>query len=241
MVNVGGYPRVIIIGAGPTGLSLAAQLIRYNIDFIILEKNERTTPFSKALVVQARTLEIFKEIGIAGKAIEEGKFTTALNLFYNGKKRVSVDIAGLGNGISEFPFALSLEQSKTEKLLVDHISENGKTIHWKCEFIHFEQNDQGVRVYYKDAEGQQQVIEGTYVVGCDGAHSLIRHESGMTFEGDTVPRIFYVADVILNSSVINKNELFIFLIKKGWKARGVIASLVFYPTKRKKMNSHLMT
>ena len=216
MVNVGGYPRVIIIGAGPTGLSLAAQLIRYNIDFIILEKNERTTPFSKALVVQARTLEIFKEIGIAGKAIEEGKFTTALNLFYNGKKRVSVDIAGLGNGISEFPFALSLEQSKTEKLLVDHLSENGKTIHWKCEFGHFEQNDQGVRVYYKDGEGQQQVIEGAYVVGCDGAHSLIRHQSGMTFEGDTVPRIFYVADVILNSSVINKNELFIFLIKKGF-------------------------
>ena len=78
--------QVVIIGAGPTGLSMAAQLLRFNIDFIILEKNEKTTPLSKAIVVQARTLEIFKEIGIAEKAIATGRVTTAMNLFYKGKQ-----------------------------------------------------------------------------------------------------------------------------------------------------------
>src|SRR6202035_1276011 len=104
-----------IVGAGPTGLSLAAQLLRYQINFIIIEKNEKPTPFSKALVVQARTLEIFKEIGLSQKAIAEGKITTAMNFFHKGKQKAAVKLAGLGEGLSPFPFALSLEQSKTEQ------------------------------------------------------------------------------------------------------------------------------
>ncbi len=206
---------MVIIGAGPTGLSLAVQLLRYNIDFIVLEKNEKTTPYSKALVVQARTLEIFNELGIAGKAIKEGRITTAMNLFYEGKQKAKINIAGLGDGLSAFPYALSLEQSKTEKLLVDYLSENGKTILWKCEFIRFEQKE-GVKVFYKNSNGQEQTIDAAYLVGCDGAGSLVRHQMGVAFSGNTIPRIFYVTDIKLKSSIINKDELFIFLIKKGF-------------------------
>src|SRR3954466_3986885 len=89
---------VVIVGAGPTGLSMAIQLLRYDIDFIILEKNERTTPLSKALVVQARSLEIFQELGLASKAIEEGQVTTGLNMFYKGKQKAEVNLTGLGEG-----------------------------------------------------------------------------------------------------------------------------------------------
>lgn len=208
--------QVIIIGAGPTGLSLAVQLLRYNIDFIILEKNEKTTHLSKAIVIQARTLEIFHETGLAKKAMEQGRLTTAMNMFYKGKKRVTLNLAGLGEGLSHFSFALSLEQSKTEKLLVDYLAKNEKPIFWKSEFTRFEQNEQGVTVYYKDAAGTEQIIEGGYVVGCDGAHSLVRHQSGQAFEGDTVSKLFYVTDVRLSSPVVNTDELFIFLIKKGF-------------------------
>jgi len=208
--------QVVIVGAGPSGLSMAAQLLRYGIDFIILEKNEKTTHLSKAVVVQARTLEIFNELGLAEKAIAEGRITTAMNLFYKGKQQAFVNIAGLGKGLSQFPYALSLEQSKTEKLLVDHLAANGKEINWKCEFSRFEQNEKGVYVYYKDNTGQEQKIEALYLIGCDGAASPVRHQMGLLFEGDTVPKIFYVADVKLKSDVICKNELFIFLIKKGF-------------------------
>src|SRR5687768_6711147 len=115
------YPRanrtqVVIVGAGPTGLSMAAQLSRQNIDFIIIEKNETTTSLSKAIVVQARTLEIFKELEIAEEAIKRGAITTNMNLFYKGRKKLTVNLSGFGAGLSEFAFALSLEQSKTEKL-----------------------------------------------------------------------------------------------------------------------------
>jgi len=208
--------QVVIIGAGPTGLSMAAQLLRFNIDFIILEKNEKTTPLSKAIVVQARTLEIFKEIGIAEKAIATGRVTTAMNLFYKGKQKAAVDLAGMGKGSSAFTFALSLEQSKTEKLLADYLSGKGKIIQWKSELLRLQQDNKEVRVYYKNGEGEEQMITGDYLVGCDGASSLVRHELGLTFEGDTVPKLFYVTDVTLSSPVINKNELFIFLIEKGF-------------------------
>jgi 2-polyprenyl-6-methoxyphenol hydroxylase-like FAD-dependent oxidoreductase len=208
--------QVVIIGAGPSGLSMAAQLLRYNIDFIIIEKKEATTSLSKAIVVQARTLEIFQELGIAGEAIKRGQVTTDMNLFYKGKQKVAINISGLGEGISQYPFALSLEQSKTENLLAEYLFNNGKYVQWKCELTHFEQHESGVIVFYKDEQGIEQKIEAGYLVGCDGAGSAVRHQLDLSFKGSTEPKLFYVADVILKSSVINKNALYIYMIKKGF-------------------------
>ena len=217
--------QVIIVGAGPTGLSMAVQLLRYNIDFIIIEKNEKTTHLSKAIAVQARTLEIFQESGLAEKAINEGKITTAVNLFYKGKQKAAVDLSRLGDGLSPFAFALSLEQSKIEKLLVDHLSAYQKEIRWRSDFTYFEQHDNGVTVHYKDSTEQEQTIEAEYIVGCDGASSPIRHQMSLSFEGDTVAKLFYVADVKLESEVINKDELFMFMIKRGF--------ILFFPMEGK--------
>jgi 2-polyprenyl-6-methoxyphenol hydroxylase-like FAD-dependent oxidoreductase len=208
--------QVVITGAGPSGLSLAAQLIRHNVDFILLEKNEKTTDLSKAIVVQARTLEIFKELGIVEEAMKRGQETTGMNLFYKGKQRVSIDLTGLGKGISEFTFALSLEQSKTEKLLAEYVTTKGKQIHWKCEFSRCEQNEKGVTIFYKNEQGLEQIIEADYIAGCDGASSVVRHQLNLSFEGSTEPKLFYVADVILKSPVIQQNKLYMYLIKKGF-------------------------
>lgn len=207
---------MVIVGAGPTGLSMAAQLLRYNIDFILIDKKEGITNLSKALVVQARTLEIFEEIELVQKAINEGRTTVAINMFYKGKRRASVNINNLGKGMSAFPFALSLEQSKTEKLLADYLLENGKEIIWNTEFIRLEQNESNVTAYCKTSDGQEQKIQADYLVGCDGAGSMVRHQLSLSFEGSTEPRLFYVADVVLESPVVNKDELFMFLIKKGF-------------------------
>ena len=204
---------------------MAAQLLRYKIDFIILEKSAGITSLSKAIVVQARTLEIFRELGIADEALKRGQETTHMNLFYKGQKKVDIDLAGLGEGLSEFAFALSLEQSKTEKLLAEHLTEKGKQVQWGATLTRFEQHNDGVTVYYTDASGTEQQVQASYIVGCDGAGSVVRHQLNLPFEGSTEPKLFYVADVVLNSAVINGNTLYMYMIKKGF--------ILFFPMEGK--------
>ncbi len=215
--------QIVILGAGPTGLSMAAQLIRYKIDFIILEKNEKTTHLSKAVAVQARTLEIFQELGISDEAVKQGQVTTAVNLFHNGKQKAAINLTGIGDGLRAFSFVLSLEQSRTEQLLVDFLAANNYCVQWGSTFTQFRENKNAVTVYYTDSKGLSHEIEATYLVGCDGPGSALRHQLGLAFKGDTIPKIFYVADTFLKSSVINRNELYMFMIKKGF--------ILFFPMK----------
>lgn len=208
--------HVLIVGGGPTGLSLAAQLIRYNIDFIIVEKNPGTTLLSKALVVQARSLEIFRELGIAKEALAEGKPVMGLVLFKNGKKITAIDISELGKGLSPYPYAFSLEQNKTENLLFDFLAEHQKEVLWNTRMERFEHNESGTMAFCKDKNDNELTIEANYLVGCDGAGSVVRHQLGLNFIGTTEPKIFYVADVVFSSPVINENKLYMFMIPKGF-------------------------
>lgn len=207
---------IIINGAGPTGLALACQLLRYNIDFVILDKNEKTTHLSKAMVVQARTLEIFDEIGLAGKAIEQGQVATQFSMVARGKIRGRIKLGQFGQGMSPFPFTLILEQSKTEKILAEYVYEKGGTILWGSEVLRFEDNHDGVTVYYNDRNGTEQTIKGEYLAGCDGASSLTRHRLGLTFEGDTQERMFYVADVKLESPITDQKDAYFVMINNGF-------------------------
>src|SRR5437868_14370352 len=108
---------VIIIGAGPTGLSLAVQLSRYGIDFIIVEQREGVTPFSKALGVHARTLEIYEQLGLAHKAVEQGTIAGKVRMLEGGVIRGEVELSNIGKGLSAYPYMLVLEQSRNEQLL----------------------------------------------------------------------------------------------------------------------------
>lgn len=119
---------VVIIGAGPTGLSLACQFVRYDIDFVILEKNEGVTPYSKAIGVQARTLEIFEQIGLAQKAVEQGTISGKGRLLIDGEVRGELDFSNIGEGLSPFPFVLMLEQSKNEQLLYEYLQSHQKHV-----------------------------------------------------------------------------------------------------------------
>src|SRR5262245_46279662 len=108
---------VIIVGAGPTGLSLAAQLMRYGIDFVLFDKKEGITDLSKALVVHARTLEIYDQIGVARTAVTEGEIVRQVALMHDGEIHARLDFFDLGGQLSPFPFVLVFEQSKNERLL----------------------------------------------------------------------------------------------------------------------------
>lgn len=186
---------VIIVGGGPTGLSLACQLLRYNIDFVVIEKQEGVTPYSKALGVHARTLEIYEQLDLARTAVERGTVTGKVRLLEGGEVVGEVNLSNIGEGLSAYPFMLVLEQSQNERLLYDYLQAHGKEVLWQHELESFSQDETGVRAHFSNVSGASQTIEGKYLVGCDGPKSPVRHGLGLSFAGSTFERLFYVADV----------------------------------------------
>jgi 2-polyprenyl-6-methoxyphenol hydroxylase-like FAD-dependent oxidoreductase len=186
---------VIIVGAGPTGLSLACQLTRYGVDFVVVEEKEGITPFSKALGVHARTLEIYEQIGLAQKAVAQGVIAGKVRMLESGKIVGEVDLSNFGQGLSSYPFLLVLEQSENERLLYDYLLSQGRDVRWQTELESFSQDGNAVTARVRIASGETQIIEGKYLAGCDGPRSPVRHQLGLLFEGSTFERLFYVADV----------------------------------------------
>ncbi len=203
---------VIIVGAGPTGLALACQLIRCGIDFVIFDRKETTTPFSKAIGVQARTLEIYEQIGLADKLIALGAIAEKARMIVGGKVRGEANFTEFGKGMSAYPYVLIVEQGKHEKLLYDLIKSSGKDVLWQTELETFSQNEAGVTANIKTANGETETIEAKFLVGCDGAKSPVRHLLGLTFEGSTFERMFYVADVQIDWK-FDHDALMVFLMK----------------------------
>ena len=205
---------VIITGAGPTGLALACQLIRYGIDFVIIDRKETTTPHSKAIGVQARTLEIYEQIGLADKLVDLGWKAQRARLVVGGEVRGEIDFSDIGKGLSPYPYVLIVEQGRHEKLIYDFITSNGKEVRWQTELESFTQNETGVTAKIKNASGEMETVEAKYLVGCDGSKSLVRHSLGLTFEGITFERMFYVTDVDIDWEFKN-DALMVFLMKSN--------------------------
>ena len=119
---------VIIVGAGPTGLSLACQLIRYGINFVVVEQKEGVTSLSKALGVQARTMEIYEQLGLSQQALERGSIADKVKLIAGGKVHEGFDLLEMGKGISPYPYMLVLEQSKNEQFLYEYLQQHQQNV-----------------------------------------------------------------------------------------------------------------
>lgn len=192
---------VLIVGAGPTGLSLAAQFIRYKVDFVIVDEKQGITELSKALAVHARTLEIYDQINLAQTAIERGAIIHNVAILNEGKISAELDFMNFGKDLSPFPFVLTLEQSKNEQLLYEFIKNNGKNVWWQTTLEGLAQDQNGITGTVKSADGGIQPISAKYIVGCDGASSKTRHLLSLGFEGETDARMFYVADVEMEAAL----------------------------------------
>ncbi|MDQ3712337.1 MAG: FAD-dependent monooxygenase [Acidobacteriota bacterium] len=223
---------VIIVGAGPTGLSLACQFIRYGVDFVIFDKKETTTPHSKAISVQARTLEIYEQIGLANKLIEQGAIVAKARMVVGGEVRGEVEFGEMGKGLSPYPFILMVEQGNHEKILYDFIKSHGRDVLWNTELDSFAQDESGVKANIKNATGEPEEIEAKFLVGCDGAKSPVRHILGLKFEGSTFERMFYVADVQIDwkfshdagHAFLMKNSLLAFFPMTGEKQWRIVGT-----------------
>jgi len=186
---------VLVVGAGPAGLTMANVLAGQGASFRILDKKAGHVQESRALVVHAKSLELLDRLGLADRAVEKGQRMGAVALFSEGKSAGRISFLDDGtDDRTPYPFALVLEQDKTERILMEGLEEAGGRVEWDTELLALTQTLDGVRATVRRSGGEE-TIEAGWVVGADGASSPVRHSLGLGFEGDTYEQTLFLADV----------------------------------------------
>jgi 2-polyprenyl-6-methoxyphenol hydroxylase-like FAD-dependent oxidoreductase len=187
---------VLIVGAGPTGLALALWLTKQGLKIRIIDKSSGPGETSRAMAVQARTLEFYRQIDMADAVVKAGYKTPAMNMWARGKRQAQVQLADAGEEISPYPFVLVFPQDRHERLLVERLSALGIEVERQTELLSFEDKGDQVTAILRHRDGDEETFSAAYLAGCDGARSPVRHQIGGGFEGGTYKQLFYVADVV---------------------------------------------
>ena len=186
-------PQILIVGAGPTGLTLAIELARRRVPFRIVDKAGGTTDKSKALVVHARTMEVFARMGVVDEALRRGRRVERARIHAGGRLVLSADMASLRDRTA-YPYFLDLNQSDTEDILERRLRKLGHRVEWRTELTDLTQNDDHATAELS-ADGEAERGEFAYVVGCDGGHSTVRERLGIHRPEGRYPSHFILADV----------------------------------------------
>ncbi len=194
------YNDIIIVGAGPTGLMLANQLTRFGIDYIILDQKPGPTDQSRALVVHARSMEIYQQMGLSDKIIAEGQQNGGIILHRNGKQAGSVNLINVGENRSPFPFMMIYEQSKNENLLYNNLLAQNRSVQWDTTINSIEKINDGYSLKATQANNDSS-FQCKYLIACDGSKSIVRDFSQVPFTGGTYEDVFYVTDTHVNAGL----------------------------------------
>ena len=209
------HTQVLIVGAGPSGMMMAAQLLRYGVQPVIIDSKDGPTTHSKALAVQARTLEIYRQMGIADAAVNNGKQTKGVVFNQDGKQGPSLALNSVGEGLTPFPYILMYPQSKNERVLLDYLTQNCCPVYWNTTLISLSQKTDSISIKLKNA-GTESDITCDWVIGADGAHSTVRKQLQLSFLGDTYAHHFYLIDAKLDAPALTADHLNLFINKENF-------------------------
>ncbi|MDO7896936.1 FAD-dependent monooxygenase [Pseudomonas citrulli] len=187
--------QVLIVGAGPTGLTLALWLHQQGVAVRIVDKSSGPGETSRAMALQARTLEFYRQLDMAEAVVDAGYKTPAMNMWARGNRKARIPLIDAGEAISPYPFVLIYPQDRHERLLIERLQSLGIEVERQTELASFEDAADQVTARLRHADGQEETFTAAYLAGCDGARSLVRHGIGSGFEGGTYKQLFYVADV----------------------------------------------
>ena len=192
---------VLVVGAGPSGLMLAVCLARLGVDAVIVDGKEGPTRESRALAVQARSMELYDQLGLVDRVLAERSPATMLVPGTRGRVFGRLELRGLAEDTTPYREITVFEQSRNERLLVDALGEHGREVLWRhrLERLELVPGDSAanaaasVTATLAGPDGEL-AVHARYCVGADGAHSPVREALGIPFEGITNEHTFYVAD-----------------------------------------------
>ena len=201
----------LVVGAGPSGLAMASELVRHGCSCRIIDKDPSPSDKSKALGIHARTLELFYDLGILEEVLDKSLKLPAVNMHSEGRTVARLSFAGIP---SPYPFAVSLQQSETERILTEHLSTQGLQPERQVELLGFTQVRDGIKAKLQHFGGQEEACRSRWIVGCDGAHSTVRHLLAIPFEGEAYENTWSLADLRVDWP-LPKDEIHIFLNPSG--------------------------
>jgi 2-polyprenyl-6-methoxyphenol hydroxylase-like FAD-dependent oxidoreductase len=196
-------PQVLIVGAGPTGLVLGLWLTRLGVRVRIIDKAAQPALTSRAVGVQARTLEFYAQVGLADTVAARGRRAIAASMWVKRCRVARAVFGDIGAGLSPYPYALIFPQDEHEQLLVERLGEAGVAIERQVELLDFEEAGGRVIARLRHPDGAVETCEAAYIAGCDGAHSAVRDALSIGFPGGTYAHLFYVADVEASGPAMN--------------------------------------
>jgi 2-polyprenyl-6-methoxyphenol hydroxylase-like FAD-dependent oxidoreductase len=187
--------EVLIVGAGPTGLVLALWLTRLGVGVRIIDRTAAAGTTSRALAVQARTLELYRQLDLADEVVRRGHRVPAVNLWARGERAARLKFETIGEGLTPYPFMEVFPQDEHEKLLIERLTQFGVQVERRTELTGFSDDGTRVQARLRDAAGSESSCEVSFILGCDGARSKVREVLGLGFPGGTYRQVFYVADI----------------------------------------------
>jgi 2-polyprenyl-6-methoxyphenol hydroxylase-like FAD-dependent oxidoreductase len=198
---------VLVVGAGPSGLTLAASLVNKGVATIVVDRQAAGANTSRAAVVNARTLEVLADLDVSRRLVKEGVQAPRFTIRDGLRTLIPVDFSKLP---TDYPYSLMVPQATTERLLLDRLTELGGNVIRPKVLASVAQDDDGVTAAFEDGD----VIRARYVVGADGIHSIVREQAGIGFEGGVYEESFALADVRLRGEA-PVDEVILFWAKAG--------------------------
>ena len=209
---------VLIVGAGPVGLTMALELARYQVQVRLVDKMTERSDTSRAVAIWPRTLELLDRPGVSGELVALGNQVTVANIVAGREPIARIEFDDVE---TPYPFALMLPQSDTERVLGRRLQRFGARCELGVELVGFTQDADGVTATLRYTDGRVETERFDWLIACDGAHSPIRHHLGLAFDGDTMGDDWILGDFHMTGGPFPLNELATY-----WHADG---PLVFFP------------
>jgi 2-polyprenyl-6-methoxyphenol hydroxylase-like FAD-dependent oxidoreductase len=189
---------VLVVGAGTTGLTLACELARHGAPVRIVDKSPGIDPHARATVVHSRTLEVFQDLGVVDQVLAAGAEVRGMSFYAKGRRFLHSRYEGVD---SPFPFAVALPQHRTEAILEDLLTRSGAKVERETELVAMDPGGDGVRATLRHADGRVEEVDTPWLIGCDGAHSSVRHLNRQDFPGEADPHAYLLADAVVDAAL----------------------------------------
>jgi 2-polyprenyl-6-methoxyphenol hydroxylase-like FAD-dependent oxidoreductase len=185
---------VLVVGAGPVGLTMAAELARHGVRSRVIDRLATPSSYCRAIGVTPRTLEVWDDMGIARPMIDAGLWLSGMRSLVSDSPPQDIRL-----DLTDLPYGhLGIPQYETERILGQHLTSLGIKVERPVELISLRQCADSIDVQLNLPDGRTQNATFRYVVGCDGAHSVVRKSLGIVFEGDRFPVQFMLGDVLMD-------------------------------------------